>query len=332
VTHTYHIAPARPQDLPQLPAIELAAARLLAGHAPQSVLNETTSLDVLRRAQRHGQLWVALAADEPVGFAHAELLERDAVHLEEIDVHPDHGRRGLGTKLVRQVCEWAARHGFESVTLTTFRDVPWNMPFYGRLGFSVVPADQLSASLRAVIDDETRRGLEPAGRVVMKRPSRWSEVNEMNDVASRPVDPTPEEVQYLEDRIYEFNASATRIADGAWLAFFVRERQRIVAGICGNTWGGTCEVRQFWVEQSRRGRGLGTRLFQAAEQEARRRGCTQIVLMTFSFQAPSFYERHGFETLATIEEHPRGHRNLLMRKVLLDETPVESLDLTSRRG
>jgi N-acylglucosamine-6-phosphate 2-epimerase len=75
-------------------------------------------------------------------------------------------------------------------------------------------------------------------------------------------------------------------------------------------------VRQFWVELSRRRRGLGTQLFQAAEQEARRRGCTQIVLMTFSFQAPLFYERWGFEVLATVDDHPRGHRNLLMRKRL----------------
>jgi GNAT superfamily N-acetyltransferase len=138
----------------------------------------------------------------------------------------------------------------------------------------------------------------------------------MTALALSPVEPTPEEVQYLEDRLYEFNESASGIAGGEWLAFFVRDQGRIVAGICGNTWGGTCEVRQFWVEQSQRGRGLGTRLFQAAEQEARRRGCTQIVLMTFSFQAPSFYERHGFEILATVDDHPRGHRNVLMRKRL----------------
>jgi GNAT superfamily N-acetyltransferase len=138
----------------------------------------------------------------------------------------------------------------------------------------------------------------------------------MREIALCPADPTPDDVQYLEDRIYEFNASATGIADGEWLAFFVREQERIVAGICGNTWGGTCELRQFWVEQSQRNRGLGTKLFRAAEQEARRRGCTQIVLMTFSFQAPSFYQRHGFEVVATIEDHPRGHRSLLMRKRL----------------
>jgi GNAT superfamily N-acetyltransferase len=139
----------------------------------------------------------------------------------------------------------------------------------------------------------------------------------MNENALIPEEPAADEVQYLEDRIYEFNASATGIADGEWLAFFLREHNRIVAGICGNTWGGTCELRQFWVEESKRHLGLGTRLFQAAEREARRRGCTQIVLMTFSFQAPAFYEKHGFEVVATIDNDPRGYLNLLMRKRLV---------------
>jgi GNAT superfamily N-acetyltransferase len=142
----------------------------------------------------------------------------------------------------------------------------------------------------------------------------------MNEVPPIPVDPAPDEVQYLEERIGEYNASTTGIADGMWLAFFEREHDRIVGGICGNTWGGTCEFRQFWVEESKRHLGLGTKLFHAAEREARRRGCTQIVLMTFSFQAPAFYEKHGFEIVATIDDHPRGYRNLLMRKRLGPES------------
>lgn len=166
---TYTITAARPEDLTRLPAIELAAAQLLKGYAPESVLNETTPPDVLQEAQRSRLLWVALADDVPVGFAHVEVVESGALHLEEIDVHPDHGRRGVGTKLVLQVCEWAASQGYESVTLATFRDVPWNMPFYARLGFAIVPSEQLSARLRAVVDDETRRGLDPSRRVVMKR-------------------------------------------------------------------------------------------------------------------------------------------------------------------
>jgi GNAT superfamily N-acetyltransferase len=130
-------------------------------------------------------------------------------------------------------------------------------------------------------------------------------------------EPTPEEVQYLEDRLYEHNSSATGIADGEWLAIFSRDESgRIIAGICGNTWGGTCEIRQFWVQESHRHRGHGTRLFGAAEREARRRGCSQILLMTFSFQAPRFYERNRFKIVASIADHPRGHENLLMRKQL----------------
>jgi GNAT superfamily N-acetyltransferase len=165
----YTIARARPADLPLLAAIELAAAELLRGHAPPSVLNETTSLEVLSVARREGRLWVALADDTPVGFAHVEVREPPHAHLEEIDVHPDHGRRGLGRRLVASVCTWATTAGHRSVTLTTFRDVPWNMPFYQRLGFEVIAAHELSPVLRALVEGETRRGLDPASRVVMRR-------------------------------------------------------------------------------------------------------------------------------------------------------------------
>ena len=130
-------------------------------------------------------------------------------------------------------------------------------------------------------------------------------------------EPTPHDVQYLEDRIYEFNSDATGIADGEWLAIFLRDDDdRIVAGISGSTWGGYCEIRQFWVEEARRRHGLGTALLGAAEREARRRGCRHILLMTFSFQAPAFYAKHGFDVLAVVDDHPRGHQNLLMRKRL----------------
>ena len=130
-------------------------------------------------------------------------------------------------------------------------------------------------------------------------------------------EPAPVDVEYLEDRIYEFNSGATGITDGEWLAIFVRDADhRIVAGICGNTWGGCAEIRQFWVEESRRNNGLGTRLLTAAEEEARRRGCRQMLLMTFSFQAPAFYAHRGFEVIAMVDDHPHGHTNMLMRKRL----------------
>jgi GNAT superfamily N-acetyltransferase len=165
----YTITNARPKDLSLLPAIELAAARLLAGHAPESVLTETTADEVLSAAQARGHLWVALAEDVPVGFAHVEVLEPNVAHLEEIDVHPEHGRRGVGRRLVMAVCAWAATAGYREVTLTTFRDVRFNMPFYARMGFEAIPPAEISAVLRAVVQDETRRGLDPARRVAMRR-------------------------------------------------------------------------------------------------------------------------------------------------------------------
>jgi GNAT superfamily N-acetyltransferase len=165
----YEITLARPGDLSRIAPIELAAARLLAGYAPEAVLEEVTPEEDLETAQRDGRLWVALAGGEAVGFAHVELLEPDAAHLEEIDVHPEHGRRGLGTRLVRAVCRWADSRGLGAVTLTTFRDVPWNMPFYARLGFEEVTPAALGPALHRVLEDETRRGLDPARRV----PMRW---------------------------------------------------------------------------------------------------------------------------------------------------------------
>ena len=165
----YGIRLAQASDLAFIPAIELAAARLLEGHAPESVLAETTSEVQLNRLRRDGHLWVAVAHDRPVGFAYVEVFEAHVAHIDELDVHPDHGRRGLGRQLVTTVCEWAARARFDSVTLCTFRDVPWNRPFYERLGFEIIPNDSLSPALVAVIDDEIRRGLDPARRVVMRR-------------------------------------------------------------------------------------------------------------------------------------------------------------------
>jgi predicted N-acetyltransferase YhbS len=98
------------------------------------------------------------------------VLEPGIAHLEEIDVHPEHGRRGLGRRLVCAVCRWAAANGYSWVTLSTFRDVPWNMPFYARLGFEEIPPEELSSALLSVIEDETRRGLDPSRRVAMRRP------------------------------------------------------------------------------------------------------------------------------------------------------------------
>lgn len=167
VSECYSVRPAAAPHLALLNGIELAAAQLLNGHAPRSVLEETTPLSVFEAAMRQQQLWVALVGETPVGFAHVEMLGIGRPHLDELDVHPSHGRKGVGTRLVHAVCDWAAAAGHAQVTLTTFRWVPWNMPWYARLGFVELPPEQWSQELRAQVDSETARGLDPARRVVM---------------------------------------------------------------------------------------------------------------------------------------------------------------------
>ncbi len=168
----YSITPARPGDVAALGAIELAAATLLRGHAPDSALTEVFDASEFGAAQVGGRLWVALEGDTPVGFALVDLLASDLPHLEEVDVHPEHGRRGVGARLVEAVCEWAARSGYSQVTLTTYRDLPWNMPFYVRLGFVEVPVAERRAELHAVFSAEAARGFDSERRVVMKREIR----------------------------------------------------------------------------------------------------------------------------------------------------------------
>src|SRR5262245_42795758 len=129
--------------------------------------------------------------------------------------------------------------------------------------------------------------------------------------------PTLADVAFLEDRLYEFNVARTGIADGLLLSIFVRDDAgEIAAGLYGWTWGECCEVRYLWVREDRRGQRLGSQLLRAAEAEAVRRGCRQIVLDTHSFQAPDFYRKHGFEVLAVLQNYPRGHDRIHLRKRL----------------
>jgi GNAT superfamily N-acetyltransferase len=143
-------------------------------------------------------------------------------------------------------------------------------------------------------------------------------VNEMHRFEIE--EPSAADVAFLEDQLYEFNAGATGIDDGRSLGVFLRDAAgRIVAGAAGHTWGETCELRQVWVRASARGAGLGRRLMAEAEAEAVRRGCRQLVL-TYSFQAPGFYGKLGFEVVAELPDYPRGHSHLVLCKRIGEET------------
>ena len=114
-------------------------------------------------------MWVAADDnDRPVGFALANEVGGNA-HLDELDVHPAHGQHGLGTALVEAVCEWAKASGCHAITLTTLRHIPWNTPWYERLGFRVLKDHEMSAALRELLREEIQRGLPAEQRVAMQR-------------------------------------------------------------------------------------------------------------------------------------------------------------------
>ncbi len=94
---------------------------------------------------------------------------RDPVYVEEMDVLPAHARCGLGARLLAGVCAWAHAQGHPAVTLSTFRDVPWNGPFYRKHGFRDLQAAEWTPGMRAIRQKEAQHGLRAEARVFMHR-------------------------------------------------------------------------------------------------------------------------------------------------------------------
>jgi ribosomal protein S18 acetylase RimI-like enzyme len=126
-------------------------------------------------------------------------------------------------------------------------------------------------------------------------------------------DLTPDEVDRLEDRLHEINASRTGYEDAALLGFLAEAQGELVGAVAGYTWGGICELRQVWVHEAHRGEGLGEALMTQVCREAKSRGCAYIYVATHDFQAPGFYTRLGFQKVAEIADKPLGHTEIVMR-------------------
>lgn len=114
-----------------------------------------------------------------------------------------------------------------------------------------------------------------------------------------------------------FNVAATGDANYSPLAIFLKDdRGAVLGGALGNLWGGWLDLSTLWVAEPLRGQGHGTRLLEAAEEEAKQFGCTGVFLTTFSFQAPTFYERLGYEVVADIPDYPTGYTYHVLKKTL----------------
>jgi len=165
----FTLRPAHRDDVPLLGQLEVRAAlRFRDSVHPYCAALPSFDAKHLAELAQAGTVWVAARADDvPVGFVVAERLGNEG-YVHELDVEDAYGRRGLGRELVRRVAEWARDAGLPTLLLSTFSDVPWNAPFYARLGFEVVPLGQYDAALWARRESDGRSGLVLASRVIMR--------------------------------------------------------------------------------------------------------------------------------------------------------------------
>lgn len=159
--NNYTIVPARSQHLSTLADIELDAAKLFPSNLlPPGLSGHTVSLDALHDGMTNELLWVAVESnDSPVGFILLSVLDA-IIFIKELDVHRHHQQQGLGRALISTALVAARQRGFSMAALTTFASVPWNAPFYKKLGFTTLDYGNTPEVIRTILDNEREAGLK----------------------------------------------------------------------------------------------------------------------------------------------------------------------------
>jgi GNAT superfamily N-acetyltransferase len=160
----------RTDDLEALRDIERAAGLSFAEVGMFDIAeDEPDTVEVLNGYLEEGRAWIATdRGDRAIAYILVDVVDGNA-HIEQVSVHPDHSRRGVGLALIDHVGVWAKDRGLLALTLTTFRDVVWNGPYYERCGFEIVPPNRLTPGLARIRAEEAARGLDRYPRIVMRR-------------------------------------------------------------------------------------------------------------------------------------------------------------------
>lgn len=171
VTPDWKLRLARRDDADFLPDIERSAGLLFEAGPGRFALGRAAELIDVREHRAYiarGRSLVAFVGERRVGFLLAEPAGR-ALHIVEMSVHADYQRQGIGAGMLRALIVDAGNSGFDALTLTTFTDVPWNAPFYVRLGFVTVDDLQANPRLAGLLRAEQDAGLPVDRRVAMIR-------------------------------------------------------------------------------------------------------------------------------------------------------------------
>jgi len=132
---------------------------------------EITDACVLAERIGQGQLLIAEVDGRAVGLVIFSQVDGTA-YIEELDVHSAFAHRRLGAALIDAVEVWAKPVGLSALTLSTFRDIPFNAPYYGRLGFVIMREEELGPGLTAIAQKHASTGVNVAPRVWMRRQLR----------------------------------------------------------------------------------------------------------------------------------------------------------------
>jgi len=164
------IRSARPDDLLVLLDIEVSAGACFRQIDMSEIAQDDPgSVQRLARYQAVGHALVAVDHwDLPVAYLLLDLLDY-VFHIEQVSVRAEYARQGIGRALIEEAAQLAASRQMPAITLTTFRDVPWNAPYYLRIGFQPLTDSQLTPGLRRVRQEEGQRGLDRWPRVAMRR-------------------------------------------------------------------------------------------------------------------------------------------------------------------
>ncbi|MGU3781320.1 GNAT family N-acetyltransferase [Burkholderia metallica] len=170
MTASILIRPATREDAAAMAAVEVAAAQRFRDIGMTDIADAgPTDTAAVRVRIDDGRAYVAVDAQGAcVGFAFYRLLDAQRLYLEELDVAPSHAGQRIGARLIEQVTARAAQEGIAQVVLSTFRDAPWNAPYYARLGFEVLDDAMLDDMLRTIRAYHVSLGLDETRRVFMR--------------------------------------------------------------------------------------------------------------------------------------------------------------------
>jgi GNAT superfamily N-acetyltransferase len=157
------------EDLPRILELERLSGERFKPYGLKNRVEVLTPKELLLTGICNQRCWVVtIKNDCPVGFALVSTVGKFA-HLDELDVLPAYGCKGLGSALLDVVDNWACINGLKTIVLTTFSHIPWNAPFYAKQGFKVLNPEKFSEEVKQILKEETARGVPTEKRVVMHK-------------------------------------------------------------------------------------------------------------------------------------------------------------------